>query len=109
MELYCSCVLSQILFFERGDCERKKRKLQQVCCKLYRFILMDNKKEGPGNLSGGHIPHWVNHVYSCLYCIMYLLRLFMHLFFFIALRSYFFNSSQMGRCILNVQKIELHH
>jgi hypothetical protein len=27
-ELYCGCVLSQILYSERGDCERKKRKLQ---------------------------------------------------------------------------------
>jgi hypothetical protein len=44
-ELYCSCVLLQILYSERGDRERKKRKLQQVCCRLYPFILLDNKKE----------------------------------------------------------------
>jgi hypothetical protein len=30
-------------------------------------------KEGPGNFSGGCSPHWVNHVYLCLYCIVYLL------------------------------------
>jgi hypothetical protein len=30
---------------------------------------LDNKKEGPGNFSGGCSPHWVNHVYLCLYCI----------------------------------------
>jgi hypothetical protein len=29
--------------------------------------------EGPGNFSGGNIPHWVNHVYLCLYCIVYLM------------------------------------
>jgi hypothetical protein len=29
--------------------------------------------EGPGNLSGGRSPHWVNHVYLCLYCIVSLL------------------------------------
>jgi hypothetical protein len=34
---------------------------------------MDNKKEGPGNLFGGCSPHWVNHVYLCLYCIVYLM------------------------------------
>jgi hypothetical protein len=72
-ELYCGCVLSRILYSERGDCERKKRKLQWVCCRLYPFILLDNKKEGPGNFSGGRSPHWVNHVYLCLYCIVYLL------------------------------------
>jgi hypothetical protein len=44
-----------------------------VCCRLYPFILLDNKKEGPGNFSGGRSPHWVNHVYMCLYCIVYLL------------------------------------
>jgi hypothetical protein len=52
-ELYCSCVLLRILYYERGHCERKKRKLQWVCCRLYPFILLDNKKEGPGNLSSG--------------------------------------------------------
>jgi hypothetical protein len=65
---YCEyCIL------ERGDCERKKRKLQWVCCRLYPFILLDNNKEGPNNFSGGRSPHWVNHVYMCLYCIVYLL------------------------------------
>jgi hypothetical protein len=44
-----------------------------VCCRLYPFILLDNKKEGPANFSGGRSPHWVNHVYMCLYCIVYLL------------------------------------
>jgi hypothetical protein len=33
---------------------------------------LDNKKEGPRNFSGGRIPHWVNHVYMCIYCIVYL-------------------------------------
>jgi hypothetical protein len=56
-ELYCGCVLLRILYSERGDCERKKRKLQQVCCRLYPFILMNNKKEGPDIFSSGHSPH----------------------------------------------------
>jgi hypothetical protein len=60
-----------ILYSEIGDCERKKRKLQQVCCRLYPFIIII--KEGPGNFSGGRIPQWVNHVNLCLYCIVYLL------------------------------------
>jgi hypothetical protein len=72
-ELYCGCVSFQILYYERGDCERKKRKLQRVCCRLYLFICWIIIKEGPGNFSGGRSPHWVNHVYLCLYCIVYLL------------------------------------
>jgi hypothetical protein len=72
-ELYCGCVSFRILYSRRGDCESKKRKLEWVCCRLYPFILLDNKKEGPANFSGGRSPHWVNHVYLCLYCIVYLL------------------------------------
>jgi hypothetical protein len=34
---------------------------------------MDNKKEGPKFFYGGCSPHWVNHAYLCLYCIVYLL------------------------------------
>jgi hypothetical protein len=69
-ELYCGSVLSRILYSERGDCERRKRKLQRMCCRLYPFILLDNKKEGPSNFSGERNPHWVNHVYlSLLYCV----------------------------------------
>jgi hypothetical protein len=30
-------------------------------------------KKGLDNLSGGCSPHWVNHVYLCLYCIVYIL------------------------------------
>jgi hypothetical protein len=61
------------LYSERGDCERKKRKLQRVCCRLYPFICWIIIKEGPGNFSGGCSPHRVNQVYLCLYCIVYLL------------------------------------
>jgi hypothetical protein len=74
----------RILYYERVDCERKKRKLQRVCCRLYPFILFDNKKEGPDNFSSGHIPYWDNHIYLCLYCIVYLLY-FISTFFFILL------------------------
>jgi hypothetical protein len=72
-EMYCGYVSLRILYSERGDCERKKRKLQWVCCRLYPFICWIIIKEGPGNFSGGRSPHWVNHVYLCLYCIVYLL------------------------------------
>jgi hypothetical protein len=42
-------------------------------CRLYPCILLDNKKEGPSNFSGGCSPHKGNHIYLCLYCIMYIL------------------------------------
>ena len=40
---------------------------------LYPFICWIIIKEGPGNFSSGCSPHWVNHVYLCLYCIVYFL------------------------------------
>jgi hypothetical protein len=72
-EMYCGYVSLRILYSKREDCERKKRKLQWVCCMLYPFICWIIIKEGPGNFSGGRSPHWVNHVYMCLHCIVYLL------------------------------------
>jgi hypothetical protein len=72
-ELYCSCVSLRILYSERGYCERNKRKLHRVCCRLYPFICCIIIKEGSGNLSSGRSPHWVNHVYLCLYFIVYIL------------------------------------
>jgi hypothetical protein len=72
-KMSCGYVSLGILYSERGDCERKKRKLQRVCCRLYPFICWIIIKEGPGNLSGGRSPHWVNYIYLCLYCIVYLL------------------------------------
>jgi hypothetical protein len=95
-ELYYGCVLWQILYSKRGNYERKKRKLQLVCCRLYPVILLDNKKEGPDNFSGGRSPHWVNHVSLCLYCIVYILCFISAfiLFYFIAPRSCFSNISK---------------
>jgi hypothetical protein len=72
-EMYSGYVSLRILYYERGDCERKKRKLQRVCCRLYPFIFYIIIKEGPGNFSGGRSPHSVNHIYMCLYCIVYLM------------------------------------
>jgi hypothetical protein len=43
------------------------------CCRLYPFICWIITKEGPGNFFGGRSPHWVNHVYLCLSCIVCLL------------------------------------
>jgi hypothetical protein len=42
-------------------------------CRLYPFICWIIIKEGPGNFSGGHSPHWVNHINLCLSCIVCLL------------------------------------
>jgi hypothetical protein len=72
-EMYCVDVSLRILYSERGDYERKKRKLKHVFFRLYPFICWIIIKEGIGNISGGHSPHWVNHVYLCRYCIVYLL------------------------------------
>ena len=41
-----------------------------VCIPSFCWIII---KEGPRNFSGGRSPHWVNHMYLCLYFIMYLL------------------------------------
>jgi hypothetical protein len=49
-------------------------------------------KEGPRNFSSGHSPHWVNHVYMCLYCIMCIFFLFPHLFYVISMQACFSNN-----------------
>jgi hypothetical protein len=46
------------------------------CCRLYPFICWIIIMEGPGNFSGGHSPHWVNHVNLCLSYIVCLLSFF---------------------------------
>jgi hypothetical protein len=58
-----------------------------VCCRLYPFIFWIIIKEGPGNFSGGHSPHWVNHAYLCLYCIVYLLVFYFHICFILLLHD----------------------
>jgi hypothetical protein len=75
----------------REDTVRERRGIYNVfCCRLYPFICWIIIKEGPGNFSGGRSPHWVNHVNLCLSCIVCLLYfLILHLFYFIAPRSYF--------------------
>jgi hypothetical protein len=70
-EMYCGYVGWQVLYSERGDCERKKRKLQRVfavgCIPSFCWIII---KKGPSNFSGGRSPQWVNHVnLSLLYCV----------------------------------------
>jgi hypothetical protein len=47
-------------------------------------------KEGPENFSGGRSPHWVNHVYLCLYCIVYLLCFISPFFLFYCSAILFF-------------------
>jgi hypothetical protein len=32
--------------FERGDCERVKRRLHWMCCRCYPFIFLEGIKEG---------------------------------------------------------------
>ena len=58
----------------REDILRERRgSYNRFFCRLYPFICWIIIKEGPYNFSGGHIPHWVNHVNLCLYCIVYLM------------------------------------
>jgi hypothetical protein len=56
-EFYCDNVSLCILYSKRGVFERKKRKLQWVCCRLYPFICWIIINEGPNNFSGGCSPH----------------------------------------------------
>jgi hypothetical protein len=44
-EFYCGYVSLRILYSERGDCERKKRKLHWVCFRLYPFIFWIIKRK----------------------------------------------------------------
>jgi hypothetical protein len=44
-KMYCGYVSLRILYSERGECEIKKRNLEWVCCRLYPFILLDNKRK----------------------------------------------------------------
>jgi hypothetical protein len=44
-EMYCNYVSLRILYSDRGDCERNKRKLQKVCCRLYPFICLIIKRK----------------------------------------------------------------
>jgi hypothetical protein len=91
-ELYCGYVLLRILYSERGYCERNKGNIQRVLYRLYALIFLYNKNEGPDNLSGGCSPHSVNHLYLCLYCIVYILYFnYAFLFYFISPRSNFSN------------------
>jgi hypothetical protein len=57
----------------REDTVRERRESYNGCVVGCIPSFADNKKEGPGNFSDGRSPHWVNHVYMCLYCIVYLL------------------------------------
>jgi hypothetical protein len=57
----------------REETVRERRGSYIGCCRLYPFICWIIIKEGPDNFSSGRSPHWVNHVYLCLYCILYLL------------------------------------
>jgi hypothetical protein len=47
-------------------------------------------KEGPINFSGGCSPHWVNHVYLCLYFIVYLMCFISYFFLFYCSAILFF-------------------
>jgi hypothetical protein len=61
------CILREEIVRERRGSYNK------IFCRLYPFICWIIIKEGPANFSGGRSPHWVNHVNTCLYCIVYLL------------------------------------
>ena len=75
----------------REDTVRERRgSYNGFYCRLYPFIFWIIIKEGPGNFSGGSIPHWVNHVNLCLSCIVCLLCFVLHFFYFIAPHGPFF-------------------
>jgi hypothetical protein len=58
----------------REETVRERRgSYSEFCWRLYPFICWIIIKEGPANFSGGHSPHWVNHINMCLYFIVYLL------------------------------------
>jgi hypothetical protein len=58
----------------REETVRERRgSYSEFYCRLYPFICWIIIKEGPGNLSGGRSPHWVNHVNLCLSCIVCLM------------------------------------
>ena len=78
-EMYCSYRSLRILYSERGDYEMKKMKLQRVCCRLYPFILLDNKKERPRNFYGGRISM------SLLYCVSSMF--YFHIYLILLLRD----------------------
>jgi hypothetical protein len=92
------------LYSERGDRERKKRKLQHgFYCRLYPFICWIIIKEGPGNFSGGRSPHWVNHVNLCLSCIVYLLCFVSAFFLFYCSTIHYIEfPHQMRKFLLNL-------
>ena len=91
-EMHCSYGSLLILYYEIGDYEKNKMKLQRVCCRLYPFICWIIIKDGLGNFAGGRSLHWVNHINLCLYCIVYLLCFVSAFVYFIALRSCFSNN-----------------
>jgi hypothetical protein len=61
------CILSEETMRERRG---SYSEFVVGCIHSFCWIII---KEGPDNLFGGRSPHWVNHVYLCLYCIVYLL------------------------------------
>jgi hypothetical protein len=86
-EMYFDYASWRILYSEIGFCERNKRKLQHVYCRLYPFICWIIIKEGPGKFSCRCIPHWVNQIYLCIYCIVYLLCFISSFVFILLLRD----------------------
>jgi hypothetical protein len=72
-EMYCGYVRWRVLYSERGDYEREEEVTAGFvvgCIPSFFWMII---KKGPGNLSGGRSPHWVNHINLCLSCIVYLL------------------------------------
>ena len=72
----CNCVCILRARNNEGDYEREQKMLQQICCRLCLFILLDNRKEGL-DVRGGRSPNWVNHVYlrlsdfMCFVCLYF--------------------------------------
>jgi hypothetical protein len=65
------------------------------------FIII---KEGLGNFCGGRIPHWVNHLYLCLYCIVYFSILFSHLSYFYSFEIFFYQQLVLEKKVTRRKK-----
>jgi hypothetical protein len=56
----------------RDETMRKEEEVTTGVLQVVSLHLLDNNKVRTGNFYSGRSPYWVNHVYMCLYCIVYL-------------------------------------
>jgi hypothetical protein len=105
-EMYCGYASFQILYSERGDCERNKRKLQWVCCRLYPFICWIIKRKDLA-ISLVDIPTLGEpRIYvSLLYCVSSMFY-FHNCFYFISLQSSLCNRDILQTSYQGMDKVK---